>query len=49
MTRGQGDGGGMHHINDSEGTGRRRGSMLTDEQALRLTLDTEVRASTVPG
>lgn len=34
----------MHHINDTEGTSRRRGSMLTDEQALRLTLDTEVRA-----
>lgn len=34
----------MHHINDNEGTGRRRGSMLTDEQALRLTLDTELRA-----
>jgi cell division protein FtsZ len=31
-------------INDMDGNGRRRGSALTDEQALRLTLDTEVRA-----
>lgn len=43
MTLGQGDGGGMH-INELDGNGRRRGAGFTDEQALRLTLDTEVRA-----
>ncbi len=43
MTVGQGDGGRMH-INELDGNGRRRGAIFTDEQALRLTLDTEVRA-----
>jgi cell division protein FtsZ len=43
MTGGQGDGGRMH-INELDGSGRRRGAGFTDEQALRLTLDTEVRA-----
>ncbi len=32
------------HINDMDGQGRRRSGIITDEQALRLTLDTEVRA-----
>ena len=32
------------HINELDGNGRRRVAGLTDEQALRLTLDTEVRA-----
>ena len=32
------------HINELDGNGRRRGAGFTDEQALRLTLDTEVRA-----
>ncbi|AMY12622.1 Cell division protein FtsZ [Luteitalea pratensis] len=32
------------HINEVDGNGRRRVAGLTDEQALRLTLDTEVRA-----
>ncbi len=42
MIGGQGGGGGMF-INDSDGNGRRPG-VGRDEQGLRLTLDTEVRA-----
>ena len=43
MTGGQEDGGRMQN-DEMDGNGRRRSSALTDEQALRLTLDTEVRA-----